>query len=99
MKKYDLSKIMKAAHRTYKYVGKKQGKTFSEVLKATWRLEKIHVAMEESAEKAKAKADEEAKQMREYRLSRKAAVADYQGKISHEALYGHSFVSGGFVGD
>lgn len=41
MKKYDLSQIMKSAHRTYKYSGKKQGKTFGEVLKSTWRLAKM----------------------------------------------------------
>ena len=33
MKRFDLRQIMRDAHRTYKYVGKKQGKTFGEVLK------------------------------------------------------------------
>lgn len=41
MKRFDLSEIMRNAHRTYKYSGKKQGKTFGEVLKATWRLAKL----------------------------------------------------------
>ena len=41
MKRYNLSEIMRTAHRTYKYVGKKQGKTFGEVLKSTWRLAKL----------------------------------------------------------
>ena len=41
MKRFDLSEIMRNAHRTYKYSGKKQGKTFGEVLKATWRLAKF----------------------------------------------------------
>lgn len=62
MKKYDLSQIMKNAHRTYKYVGKKQGKTFGEVLKSTWRLAKMHLAMDELQAKQdadrKKKADE-----------------------------------------
>ena len=39
--KYNLSEIMRTAHRTYKYSGKKQGKTFAEVLKSTWRLAKL----------------------------------------------------------
>lgn len=47
MKRYNLSEIMKNAHRTYKYVEKKQGKTFSECLKSTWKLAKAHVTMEE----------------------------------------------------
>ncbi len=54
MKRYNLSEIMRNAHRTYKYVGKKQGKTFGEVLKATWKLAKLHVAMEEAEARAKA---------------------------------------------
>lgn len=54
MKKYNLSEIMRTAHRTYKYVGKKQGKTFGEVLKSTWRLAKLDVAMQETAAKNKA---------------------------------------------
>ena len=41
MKRFDLSEIMRNAHRTYKYSGRKQGKTFGEVLKATWRLAKL----------------------------------------------------------
>ena len=90
---------MKTAHRTYKYVGKKQGKTFGEVLKATWRLAKMHVAMEESAAKAKAEAEAKAEEMRIARMNTKVEKADYNGYISHEALYGHSFVNGGYVGD
>ena len=35
MKRFDLRQIMRDAHRTYKYVGKKQGKPFGEVLKST----------------------------------------------------------------
>lgn len=43
MKIFDLRQIMRDAHRTYKYVGKKQGKTFGEVLKSTWKLAKLNV--------------------------------------------------------
>lgn len=53
MKKYDLSQIMKSAHRTYKYSGKKQGKTFGEVLKSTWRLAKLQNLFTEEAVKAR----------------------------------------------
>ena len=48
MKRCNLSEIMRTAHRTYKYVGKKQGKTFGEVLKSTWKLVKLDVAVQES---------------------------------------------------
>lgn len=99
MKRFNLSQIMKNAHRTYKYVGKKQGKTFGEVLKATWRLAKLHVAMEESAAKAKAAEEAKAEEMRIARMNTKSVRADFQGEISHEALYGRSFVSGGYCGD
>lgn len=99
MGKYDKSEIMKTAHRTYKYVGKKQGKSFGEVLKSTWKLAKLHVAMEESARKAKAEAEAKAEEMRIARMNTKSVRADYQGEISHEALYGHSFRSGAYVGD
>ena len=53
MKRFDLSEIMKTAHRNYKYFGKKQGKTFGEVLKATWRLAKIQVNFTPEAVKAR----------------------------------------------
>ena len=35
MKRFDLKQIMKDAWRTYKYVARKKGKTFGEVLKST----------------------------------------------------------------
>ena len=54
MTRYNLSEIMRTAHRTYKYVGKKQGKTFGEVLKSTWRLAKLDVARQEADAKRKA---------------------------------------------
>ena len=53
MTRYNLSEIMRTAHRTYKYVGKKQGKTFGEVLKSTWRLAKLDVARQEADAKRK----------------------------------------------
>lgn len=46
MKRFNLKQIMKDAWRTYKYVAKKKGKTFSEVLKSTWRLAKLQVSMQ-----------------------------------------------------
>ena len=53
MKRFDLSEIMRNAHRTYKYSGKKQGKTFGEVLKATWRLAKLQENFSQEAMKAR----------------------------------------------
>lgn len=99
MKKYNKSQIMKNAWRTYKYVGKKQGKSFGECLASSWRLEKLAVSMAESQAKAKAQREAEAKANAEYRANNKAVKADYNGAISHEALYGRSFVSGGYCGD
>lgn len=48
MKQFDLKQIMKDAWRTYKYVAKKKGKTFAEVLKSTWRLAKLQVSMQKA---------------------------------------------------
>ncbi|MBU3834756.1 MAG: hypothetical protein H9949_03275 [Candidatus Phocaeicola merdigallinarum] len=48
MKQFDLKQIMKDAWRTYKYVAKKKGKTFGEVLKSTWRLAKLQVSMKKA---------------------------------------------------
>ena len=47
------------------------------------------------------KAAEEAKaeEMRIARMNTKSVRADFQGEISHEALYGRSFVNGGYCGD
>lgn len=67
MKRYNLSEIMRTAHRTYKYVGKKQGKTFGEVLKSTWRLAKLDVARQEADAKRKA---EEGKRLESLKNSR-----------------------------
>lgn len=100
MGKYNRSQLMKDAWRTYKYVGKKKGQTFGEVLKSTWRLAKMHISMAENAAKAKAKMDAEYNKRMEARKNEKPAkAADYKGYISHEALYGRSFVSGGYCGD
>lgn len=51
MKRYNLSHIMKQAHRQYKYVDKKQGKTFGECLKASWKMYKELVAFKEEEDK------------------------------------------------
>ena len=100
MGKYNKSQILKNAWRTYKYVGKKKGQTFGEVLKSTWRLAKIHVSMEEAAAEAQAKRDAEYNQWLESKKNEvKKGSSDYKGYISHTALYGHDFVSGGFCGD
>lgn len=53
MKRYNLSEIMKNAHRSYKYSGKQQGKTFGEVLKATWKLAKLQAIFTQEAVKAR----------------------------------------------
>ena len=97
--KYNRSEIFKNAHRTYKYRGKKQGRTFAEVLKATWMLAKIQVSMAENEAKRKEKENAKAEALRAARLNSKAERADYNGYISHEALYGRGFISGGYVGD
>ena len=73
MKKYDLSQIMKNAHRTYKYVGKKQGKTFGEVLKSTWSLFKMHAAMAE----LRARQDAELKKQSDEFVHVKAEAVKY----------------------
>lgn len=94
--KYDRSQIMRNAWRTYKYVCKKQGKTFSEVLKATWRLAKVSASID------KVFAESERRHAEMERLSKNAKPAkkaDWKGEISHFALYGHEFVSGGYCGD
>lgn len=97
--KYNRSETMKSAWRTYKYIGKKQGKTFAEVLKAAWMLAKLHVSMAENAAKRQAEEDANAEDLRIARMNRKVEKADYNGYISHEALYGRSFSNGGYVGD
>lgn len=78
MRKYDLKKIMKQAHRTYKYVGQKKGQTFGEVLKATWRLEKMRVTMAENEAKRKA---ERAKELEEFK-NRKPAISSSYNDLS-----------------
>lgn len=97
--RFNKSEIMRNAWRTYKYVGKKKGQTFGEVLKATWRLAKMYVAMTESSRKAKQEAEAREEEMRIARMNTRTERADYRGEISHEALYGHSFRSGSYVGD
>lgn len=74
MKRFNLSEIMRNAHRTYKYVGKKQGKTFGEVLKSTWKLAKLDVAIQESRAAHQA---EESKKAEELKNSKPAEVVRY----------------------
>ncbi|NMA74471.1 MAG: hypothetical protein GX963_10000 [Bacteroidales bacterium] len=69
MKRYNLSEIMTTAHRTYKYVGKKQGETFGEVLKSTWMLAKVALAMSENEEKARQASIKKASEKREIVLN------------------------------
>lgn len=53
MRMYDLKQIMKDAWRTYKYVAKKKGKTFGEVLKSTWKMAKLQVSMKKAMDSKK----------------------------------------------
>ena len=92
MKKYDLSKIMRNAHRTYKYVGKKQGKSFGEVLKSTWRLAKMDIAIQEAEEKKKAEAAKKAAEWKPTKVER----GDYKGYLPESALYNSN--SRGYLG-
>ena len=77
--RYNKSQIMKMAHRTYKYVGKKQGKSFGECLKSTWRLAKLNVEVEEAREKRLA---EEALKYAQWKEADKKVV-------SHDDKYRH----------
>lgn len=101
MKRYNLSEIMRAAHRTYKYVGKKQGKTFGQVLKSTWRLAKLDVAMKESKARNKVEAIKRAEAFK----NRKPTVASssYNDLSIPQSAYYNSNSKGRFgshyVGD
>ena len=96
MKRYNLSEIMRTAHRPYKYVGKKQGKTFGEVLKSTWRLAKLDVARQEADAKRKA---EEEKRLDSLKNSRPAEVVRYNfsGEIYNPSSRG--YMGAHYVGD
>ncbi|MEE0267889.1 MAG: hypothetical protein UD103_07930 [Bacteroidales bacterium] len=89
MKRYDLSKIMKSAWRTYKYSGKKNGKTFGECLASSWRLEKLAVSMEESEQKRAAKAKEAAirinAEIAEWKVKQEAKRAEETAKEERAA--------------
>lgn len=50
MKRYDKRQIMKSAWRLYKYVFKRQGKTFGEALKETWSVVKFNAAKNKPVE-------------------------------------------------
>lgn len=77
MKRFNLSEIMRNAHRTYKYVGKKQGKTFGEVLKATWKLAKLDVAMQEAEAKRPAKALQEAEEAKNRKPAQRSSYDSF----------------------
>lgn len=88
MKRFDLQQIMRNAHRTYKYVGKKQGKTFGEVLKSTWKLAKLDVAMQEAETKRQ---EEAAKKAAERQINQPVEVVRYtfQGNIYNSNSRGY----------
>ena len=65
---------MLTSNRTYKYLCKKQGITFGEVLKSTWRLAKLDVARQEADAKRKA---EEEKRQEALKSSKPAEVVRY----------------------
>lgn len=50
MKRYDKRQIMKSAWKVYKWVFKKQGKTFGEALKETWSVVKFNAAKNKPVE-------------------------------------------------
>ena len=88
MKRYNLSEIMKTAHRTYKYVGKKQGKSFGEVLKSTWHLAKLDVSIKEAKAKRQ---EEEAKKAGDYKNIKPAEVVryDFSGDVYNRNSKGY----------
>lgn len=94
MGKCNKSQIMKNAWRTYKYVGKKKGQSFSEVLASTWRLAKLQASMEENRMKAKAELEARNEFFRNSAPAKKVSYSNY----SYEDLYG-TFQSGRYVGD
>lgn len=62
MKRYDLSSIMKSAHRLYKYTYGKRGKTFGDALRTAWNAEKASVRAKEAGQRRK---EEEARRREE----------------------------------
>lgn len=91
--KYDRKEIMKNAWRTYKYVGKKQGKTFAEVLKGTWMLAKLAASMEQKAKEQKAE-----RMARAEMLENAKPAEVVRDNFTYEDVYG-TFRSGRYVGD
>lgn len=92
--KFNRAEIMKNAWRTYKYVAKKKGKSFGEVLASTWRLAKLQASVEEIRMKAKAELEARNEFFRNSAPAKKVSYANY----SYEDLYG-TFQSGRYVGD
>ena len=87
MKRFDLSEMMKTAHRTYKYVGKKKGKTFGEVLKMTWKLAKMHVQAKETKAKIEAQNKRENEEMAAIRANMKVKNYKWAEGVTPEAVY------------
>lgn len=100
MKRFDLSEIMRTAHRTYKYSGKKQGKSFAEVLRQTWKLAKLHVSIEESL-----KAQSEQRKIESQKMAEiKTTTIEYKmpKAMTSDILYPHNnrgYMGAKFVGD
>lgn len=66
MKRYDLSKIMKDAHRMYRYSYKKRGKTFGQALHLAWFMAKSLVEAEEREKREQRRKEEEARKREEW---------------------------------
>ena len=102
MKRFDLQQIMKAAHRTYKYSGKKQGKSFGEVLKMTWKLAKHDVAITEALKLQAEKTRRENEELAAMKANVKVTTYQWPTCTTQEAVYpmNHRGAMGAhFVGD
>ena len=76
---------MKTAHRTYKYSGKRKGKTFGEVLKATWKLAKMDVAIEASLKAQREQMNRENELMANVKVTEH--VYQWAEGVTPEAVY------------
>ena len=89
MKKYNLSMIMKSAHRNYK----KGGITFSEALKNAWMLAKLQVRMMEMEEQRAQQLKENAKIKTHIEKTKRAS---FDTNIAYNAIYNTN--STGYMG-
>lgn len=85
MKRFDLKQIMKTAHRTYKYVAKKQGKSFGEVLKSTWKLAKQDAAIEAALQAQREQMNRENELMAKIKVTEH--VYQWPEGVTPEAVY------------